>query len=596
MQYTTFLVLTIFLIVHVNAVQDVNESVWGYECLNSRCIKTRINTISTTEAVSLQVCKVFCGTDIGTLWPKPTGAVNLKNVMAKIDVNSITLSASNYKDQTRFWDENRDRLLKQIKSKLPRKAQVDGGKSVRIDILVESNDSVLTMNTNESYKIVGVDRSDAVDVKIESPSIFGARHALETLSQLVVFDDIRRELQIVADFDIADEPVFKHRGLLLDTSRNFFSVESIKRTIDAMGMVKLNTFHWHITDSQSFPLVLKSHPEFSRLGAYSPDKVYTADDISEILDYAQVRGVRIIPEFDAPAHVGEGWQGKNLTVCFNYQPWQRYCVEPPCGQLDPSQDELYSVLEDIYREIMEMFRHPDVFHMGGDEVSHSCWNASVELKTWMTKQGWGHEEVDFMKLWGHFQNNALERVDKITQKMMPIIMWTSRLTDIPYVEQYLDNSRYIIQIWTTGGDIKIQDLLQRGYNLIISNYDALYFDCGYGSWVGEGTNWCSPYIGWEKVYKNDLGIIAGPYKSQILGGEAALWSEQADEQVLDGRFWPRASALAERLWSDPTNSWRDAEPRMLIHRDRLVENGIAAEGLQPKWCIQHEGDCPLSSY
>lgn len=146
----------------------------------------------------------------------------------------------------------------------------------------------------------------------------------------------------------------------------------------------------------------------------------------------------------------------------------------------------------------------------------------------------------------------------------------------------------------------------------MSNYDALYFDCGYGSWVGEGTNWCSPYIGWEKVYKNDLGIIAGPYKSQILGGEAALWSEQADEQVLDGRFWPRASALgknvsfrmlilklifvfhlAERLWSDPTISWREAEPRILVHRERLVENGIAAESLQPKWCLQHEGNCPL---
>lgn len=146
----------------------------------------------------------------------------------------------------------------------------------------------------------------------------------------------------------------------------------------------------------------------------------------------------------------------------------------------------------------------------------------------------------------------------------------------------------------------------------MSNYDALYFDCGYGSWVGEGNNWCSPYIGWEKVYKNDLGIIAGPYKSQILGSEAALWSEQADEQVLDGRFWPRASALgenifclrfesviitfgflAERLWSDPSISWRDAEPRILVHRERLVENGIAAESLQPKWCMQHEGDCPI---
>lgn len=110
--------------------------------------------------------------------------------------------------------------------------------------------------------------------------------------------------------------------------------------------------------------------------------------------------------------------------------------------------------------------------------------------------------------------------------------------------------------------------------------------------MGEGSNWCSPYIGWEKVYKNDLAAIGGQYKSQILGAEAALWSEQADEHVLDGRFWPRASALAERLWSDPTTSWREAEPRMLEHRERLVQNGLAAESLQPQWCLQHEGDCP----
>ena len=128
----------------------------------------------------------------------------------------------------------------------------------------------------------------------------------------------------------------------------------------------------------------------------------------------------------------------------------------------------------------------------------------------------------------------------------------------------------------------------------MSNYDALYFDCGFGAWVTEGNNWCSPYIGWEKVYKNDLEELAGPYASQILGAEAALWSEQADDVVLDGRFWPRASALAERLWSHPKTTWREAEARMLIHRQRLVENGIAAESLQPQWCLQNEGECPIN--
>lgn len=154
----------------------------------------------------------------------------------------------------------------------------------------------------------------------------------------------------------------------------------------------------------------------------------------------------VLPEFDAPAHVGEGWQKKNLTTCFNYQPWVKYCVEAPCGQLNPIKDELYDVLEDIYQEMYTAFHKPRIFHMGGDEVSHSCWNTSVEIKDWMLKKGWGLAESDFMKLWGHFQENALQRVDRVWGEKIPIIMWTSRLTDVPYVQDYLDKDRYIIQV------------------------------------------------------------------------------------------------------------------------------------------------------
>lgn len=125
----------------------------------------------------------------------------------------------------------------------------------------------------------------------------------------------------------------------------------------------------------------------------------------------------------------------------------------------------------------------------------------------------------------------------------------------------------------------------------MSNYDALYFDCGFGAWVSEGNNWCSPYIGWQKVYKNNLTHF-GEYNGQFYGAEAALWSEQVDHHTMDGRVWPRLSALAERLWTNPSTNWREAESRMLIHRERLVENGIAAEALEPQWCLQHEGDCP----
>lgn len=257
-------------------------------------------------------------------------------------------------------------------------------------------------------------------------------------------------------------------------------------------MVKLNTFHWHITDSHSFPLEVSKRPELHKLGAYSQRQVYSRRDVAEVVEYGRVRGVRVMPEFDAPAHVGEGWQHKNMTACFNAQPWKDFCVEPPCGQLDPTVDDMYNVMEDIYETMFDQF-DPDVFHMGGDEVSTSCWNSSRTIQEWMKKQGWGLQTADFMRLWGHFQTNALSRVDKVANGThTPIILWTSGLTEEPFIDEYLNPERYIIQIWTTGVDPKVKKILERGYKVIVSNYDALYLDCGGAGWVTDGNNWCSP--------------------------------------------------------------------------------------------------------
>lgn len=111
-----------------------------------------------------------------------------------------------------------------------------------------------------------------------------------------------------------DSPKYPYRGILLDTSRNYVDKETILRTIDGMAMSKLNTFHWHITDSHSFPYVSRTWPDFAKYGSYKPTKIYTPETIREIVDYALVRGVRVLPEFDAPAHVGEGWQWVNNNL------------------------------------------------------------------------------------------------------------------------------------------------------------------------------------------------------------------------------------------------------------------------------------------
>lgn len=569
-------------------------SVWSYECRQSKCVKTEITDNNLTNAVSLPVCRIFCGEDGGTLWPKPTGPMKLGQYMVHINSGNIEFKRQG-KSLGDEWEKIEERFKGQLRAKVSGAQLKSGGKQLHIKFSLDETSLELNSDTDESYKILLSIGNGEVFADIKAKNFYGARHGLETLSQLIVFDDIRKEIQIVGEGEINDAPAYKHRGLLLDTSRNYFSIDSIKRTIDAMSMVKLNVFHWHMTDSHSFPLVLNSHPDLSKYGAYSPKQTYTPEEITDVVMYGISRGVRVLPEFDAPAHVGEGWQKKDMTACFNAQPWNAYCVEPPCGQLDPTVDKLYDVLEDIYREMYEYFKKPDMFHMGGDEVSVECWNTSARIRDWMVNKGWKLDEDGFMKLWGHFQKNALERLDKVTGKQLPVIMWTSHLTEVPYVSEYLDKNRYIIQVWTTGADEKVQVLLKLGYKMIISNYDALYLDCGFGGWVTDGNNWCSPYIGWQKVYMNNLLSIAGKYHSQILGSEAAIWSEQVDEHTIDSRFWPRASALAERLWSNPDGSWRDAESRMLIHRERLVENGIAAESLQPQWCLQNEGDCPYGN-
>lgn len=145
----------------------------------------------------------------------------------------------------------------------------------------------------------------------------------------------------------------------------------------------------------------------------------------------------------------------------------------------------------------------------------------------------------------------------------------------------------------------IANLANDGYRMIFSNFDSTYLDCGFGAWVGEGNNWCSPYKGWQQQYGNDLyGILEekglddpAAARDLVLGGEVAIWSEQTDDQSVENRIFPRADAFAERLWSNPDSGWYEAQPRLLHQRHRLVRRGVRADRLQPEWCRRNGGQC-----
>lgn len=160
----------------------------------------------------------------------------------------------------------------------------------------------------------------------------------------------------------------------------------------------------------------------------------------------------------------------------------------------------------------------------------------------MTQNNFGLGDDAYFKQWSIFQERARGLLTQANKgKEVRGIIWTSKLTEKGRADQYLDKDKYIIQIWTTGKDPLIKELLEKGYQVIFSNYDALYFDCGVSSWVGKGTNWCSPYKGWQDVYDNNIREIAfnltgsHEHRNQILGGEAALWTEQADSATLDAK-------------------------------------------------------------
>uniref|UniRef100_A0A1B0FQE2 Beta-hexosaminidase n=1 Tax=Glossina morsitans morsitans TaxID=37546 RepID=A0A1B0FQE2_GLOMM len=540
-----------------------------------------------------------CGKTIGTLWPKPRGTVEYETSLLPIEGNNIKFKIiPQYPKHIKIWNTSKSRFMKMLHKKLPdiniTKTESHSLQIVIIIIDAENTEELpkLALNINESYKLMITNATGKIVLaKIEASNYYGARHGLETLAQLIVYNDITLELQILSRVSLSDEPAFKWRGLLLDTSRNFYSVNAIKRTLDAMAMVKLNTFHWHLIDSQSFSMEIKTRPELSKYGAYSLRKTYTHKDIAEIVEYARVRGIRIIPEFDAPAHVYEGWQSKNLTVCLKVNSMRDYCVEPPCGQLDPTANGIFIILRDIYKEMFDLF-DIDLFHMGGSDVSTPCWKQSASINNWMNVKGWPLSEPYFTHLWANFQAQALQQIEYIAkQKNISIILWDSRLTEDPFIDEYLKKDRYFIQISDFTKKRKVTNILTRGYHIIVSNYESLLF--GYSKANCINNKNC-PYINWKNVYENKIDYVVSSYLSQVLGAEAIVWSWQVDEHNLDQCLWPKASALAEVLWTESEDNFYDVESRMLTHREYLVANGIGGESLGPEWCLQNEDECVFS--
>ncbi|XP_028044943.1 probable beta-hexosaminidase fdl isoform X5 [Monomorium pharaonis] len=580
------------------------QSPWSWACVANRCERRAVRSSRT----SLATCTAHCGGNTRLLWPRPTENVILGDDSVILHLQQIEFVTVNTSDQETkdLLEHAKDVFIGNIRSlvKVLNAKSRSGIDSFIVYLSAGSaRSTTLTLDTDESYKLELAPRGKVLEARITGRSYFGVRHGLETLSQLIWWDEAAGKqgaLRVLTQATIEDKPAFPYRGLLVDTGRQFFPVEELKRVIDGMAATKLNTLHWHLTDSQSFPFDSTQFPEMARWGAYSGDHIYTPDDIKDLADYARIRGVRIVVEIDSPAHAGAGWQWGaehgfgELALCVDQQPWSSYCGEPNCGQLNPINEHSYRILEGLYRELLDLTEVRDLVHLGGDEVNLECWAQYGNITLAMQAQNM----TDHHALWAEFETKMLQRLIRANRDKVPkaVILWSSPLTKRPYITMYFDQKIHVIQSWGGSNWPETPDLLEDGFRVILSHVDAWYLDCGFGRWRESGEAACGEYRTWQTVYNHRPWKDYLPQQLPlVLGGEAAIWSEQTGQSSLGPRLWPRASAFAERLWSDlPTNSYSTDEnvyTRLAMHIEVLNSRGIKTESMWPQWCSQNPGKC-----
>src|ERR1022692_1974391 len=375
-------------------------------------------------------------------------------------------------------------------------------------------------SAGNDYPTLGEDESYTLDVTSEgallkAPARAGALHGLETFGQLVTLGKDGFEVPAV---HIEDNPRFPWRGLMLDSARHWMPLEVVKRNLDAMAAVKLNVFHWHLSEDQGFRVESKRFPKLQQEG--SDGLFYTQDEIRGVVIYARDRGIRVVPEFDIPGHttawlVGYPELGTNPGPYEIGRHWGIYE-----NALDPSREETYAFLDAFFEEMTALFPDP-YFHIGGDEVEATQWNASARVQAWATQ----NNLKDAHAIQAYFN----QRVQKLLGKRGKILIgWDEVLhPDLP--------RDIVVQSWR--GQKSLAEAATKGYRGILS-------------W-GYYLDHLSPaayHYGVDPM-SGDAGKLAPEEKARILGGEMCMWAEYTTAETEDSRIWPRAAAVAERFWS-----------------------------------------------
>lgn len=437
------------------------------------------------------------------------------------------------------------------------------GSLSQLEVIVRSNSEELQLGIDESYQLMISDEGGLLDAN----TVYGALHGLETLAQLIDYD-IDRRAYLTTSVKIVDSPRYPWRGLLIDTSRHFLPMRFIKEHIvEALAMNKMNTLHVHFVDAQSWPLVIPQYPLLSGKASFGPKAVYTADDLADLVRYAQQRGVRVVPEIDVPGHsyaIGMGYP--NLVAKCPARSGNINNVP-----VNPTLDATYDLLRAVVQHLARIL--PDrCFHTGGDEVVLGCWQDDSQIAAWALARG-----LDMKQLEAYF-----------TARMRNIVEDEAGRTNVVWEELFLNREveldpSTIVQAWRSTDALR--DIVRAGYRGLLSA--GWYLDKQIPVAGKTYYEWMDT---WKAMYQVEPEEALGEFNSTrparnggyVLGGEATMWAEQIDEYSFDERVWPRAGAVAERLWSPKSVADITAAlTRLNEHSCRMKRRGIHSGPIKP---------------
>ncbi|KAN0087813.1 glycoside hydrolase family 20 protein [Tylopilus felleus] len=435
--------------------------------------------------------------------------------------------------------------------------------------------------------------ADGSPATLVANSTLGLYRGLTTFGQLwYYYNNVTYTLE--APIAITDAPAYPYRGFGLDTSRNYFPVQDLLRTLDAMSWVKINTFHWHVTDSQSFPLEVAEYPQLAANGAYSSDETYSASDVQNIVQYANAHGIDVLLEIDTPGHTASIYDAyPEYVACYNEAPWTTYANEPPAGQLRFAVPEVVNFTTSLLSSVAKTMPS-SYFGTGGDELNTNCYvNDTVTLQYLNTiGTNFTYALTQALAEFTNSTHNAL-----IAQGKTPVVWEEMVLT-----WNLTLSKETIIMVWISSLDAAA--VAELGYRIVHAPSNYFYLDCGAGEWLGNAptaNSWCDPFKTWSESYTFDpLANLTESQYSLVLGGEQILWTEQSGPQNLDSIVWPRAASSAEIFWSGKQPSGAplnvsEALPRLQDVRYRMVQRGLNPIQLQPQWCALRPHECDLPS-